>query len=257
MCPVSLVRRPLRIVLAIAVAALLPAIVSATTVVPGATYGVHLQLPNESLDSVAVGHYALGFLSSTVDGSPAVIGDASLPVGFRTLEFGTLESSITYGYAVVGPADGVLVPMFVTASLGTSASGPVDATSSASARFMLNNGAFDVFNVLREAGSGQCDCVNDFGATLSFEQRSGAVGRVHLQIDLTVYRSGEAHAFADPYIFIDPLFLSSHPGYAMIVSEGIGNAPAAPIPEPDVVSLMLLGLGFVTFKVSRRKTTGA
>ena len=63
-------------------------------------------------------------------------------------------------------------------------------------------------------------------------------------IDADVTGVGSADAFLDPFIFIDPVFLSNNPGYSVIVSEGIGNVlPAAPgVPEPATLALFASGL---------------
>jgi hypothetical protein len=51
---------------------------------------------------------------------------------------------------------------------------------------------------------------------------------------------GSAHAVADPHVFIDPSF--GLPGYSLILSNGVGNAPIPGVPEPDAWVMMLLGV---------------
>lgn len=60
------------------------------------------------------------------------------------------------------------------------------------------------------------------------------VGHIHLQIDLRACNGGVADALADaPYIFIDPDWLATHPGYSVMVSAGVGNT-APPLSAPTL-----------------------
>ena len=60
-------------------------------------------------------------------------------------------------------------------------------------------------------------------------------------------------ASADPVISIDPGFLASHPGYSIVLIEGIGNEPDAQAAVPEPGSMALLGLGLAGLGFARRK----
>jgi hypothetical protein len=67
---------------------------------------------------------------------------------------------------------------------------------------------------------------------------SDSIGTVTLTALTSTAEGGTADADADPFFSIDPVFLASHPGYSVIVSDGITNA----VPEP-------VGAQFVAFVV--------
>ena len=51
----------------------------------------------------------------------------------------------------------------------------------------------------------------------------------------------DGSAYADPYVYIDPVFASAHPEYSFIFSEGVGNTLAqAAAPEPTTFSAIAL-----------------
>jgi hypothetical protein len=152
-----------------------------------------------------------------------------------------------YAFTVTGPQDGVLVPMHVKAFLETDATGTGDAVN-ASARFTLVpslfGGQYVAYNILREASATGPNLNKGFTGTLPFDHVSGAIGTVHLNVHVTALDrngGGIATGTADPFIFIDPVWLSTHPGYSVSVSEGVGNidpdAPpdsTPPLIEPNV-----------------------
>lgn len=67
----------------------------------------------------------------------------------------------------------------------------------------------------------------------------------------TANYSGWTYAYADPYIYIEPEFLVTHPGYEVRVSPGILNAVT--VPEASTVWLSLLGLAFLAGQVRRSR----
>ena len=70
--------------------------------------------------------------------------------------------------------------------------------------------------------------------------------------------TGLASATFDPYFYVDASFPNSNQ-YSIIVSSGIGNAPAGSVPEPSTWALLLIGLaglGFATYRRTRRRRQG-
>jgi hypothetical protein len=61
------------------------------------------------------------------------------------------------------------------------------------------------------------------------------------------YPSSFAHAFADPIIRIDPVFLAAHPEYSLSFSPNL-----APVPEPDTAWLFGSGVLLLIAAVRRR-----
>jgi hypothetical protein len=75
------------------------------------------------------------------------------------------------------------------------------------------------------------------------------------QIELSSLFQSSASALADPYIQIDPSFLSTHPGFSVVVSDGITNSPrgggSSTVPEPATVWSLGSGL-LVLVRVARK-----
>lgn len=64
------------------------------------------------------------------------------------------------------------------------------------------------------------------------------------------YPTSHAYAYVDPYIQIDPDFLSAHPEYSLAFSANVTNAPAVPLPA----AVWLFGSGLLgLIGVARRK----
>jgi hypothetical protein len=167
---------------------------------------------------------------------------------------GSTSGLIGYYVVVTGGQNGDAVPVDVTGSLFTSASGAtagdvVDTSAGISISFFNgNNGASQsVFcgNVLRGE-----DCSNPtWSGTLSALAVVGYDNTIGIQATTLVSGSGTGYAFADPYVYIDPAFLATHPGYGLALN--VGNTASA-TPEPSTLLLTsgcLLGL----FVAARRK----
>jgi hypothetical protein len=85
----------------------------------------------------------------------------------------------------------------------------------------------------------------------TFEYEIYAVANTPVQAQLAAYLTeGGGHngaaggsVYIDPQFSIDPVWASTHPGYSIAVESGFGNG--APVPEPAVTALWLVGLGIV------------
>jgi hypothetical protein len=90
----------------------------------------------------------------------------------------------------------------------------------------------------------------------SYTQSLSLMSNTEFEIELTATANPlgtSANAVADPYIQIDPSFAAATPGFSVLVSQGISNAPVSSTPEPSTVSLILVSLGFgITHLIQRR-----
>ncbi len=59
---------------------------------------------------------------------------------------------------------------------------------------------------------------------------------------------GQATAFIDPIISIDPDWLSQHTGYSVVVDDGVGNGAIAAVPEPAAWWLLLSTLPMLAWR---------
>ena len=232
------------------VVALLPMAVSAQTVLKPAEYDILVATGSSANHFTAAGAYVLGGASVEVIGSPAAStfgrasGNPDVGAGF--------DASIHYFFTVTGPNPDVIIPLLATFALHASAVGTFATNSSAS--FQI---AFTADDFIEQVDA---DIVHptpaDIFATRAFGLEVGRIGQVFLGIDGGSF-GGFAEASADPYIFVDPAFLASHPGYSVEVSAGIGNAaPVSAVAEPQTYALTMLGLGLLASRrlaAKRRK----
>jgi hypothetical protein len=221
----------------------LPDVALAGPAFPGAGISISLTDQGGTISTTTLNSLSTGGLSGAVDNR-----SARATASLSSLGNASADASLRYFYEVDGPTAGINVPMFVSALLQDAASADIGASSHADAFFRLNNGLGVVFAPGVDA-DGAGPTTGTFGQTLSFNQISGVIGIVDLGVSLTVHSDGVglAHAsgLADPYIFIDPAFLATHPGYSVTVSEGVSNSPQAPEPAP--FALFLLGLGCLAY----------
>jgi hypothetical protein len=80
------------------------------------------------------------------------------------------------------------------------------------------------------------------------------------RVDLVAFGVAAGHEYgsarADPYFYIEPDFLSTHPGYSLTFSDGVVNAPIhAPttVPEASTWAMMIIGMGFAGGSLRARR----
>ena len=227
-------------------AALVPSLAGARTVLPPPEYGILVATGQAANLYTAPGNYVLGDASISVVAFPqaSLLGRAA---GIPEVGAG-FTGGINYSFVVDGPQPDVIVPLFATFALHASAIGPYAVNASASFQVSFTENDFIERVDSDTAHPGTAD---RFG-THPFAVVSGHIGKASRGIGGASF-SGLAEAYADPYIYIDPAFLSAHSGYTVSVSTGIGNAPpVSAVPEPEAYAMLLLGLGLLG-SVSRHR----
>lgn len=225
----------------------------AVTVVPGAaTYEISfLQSGLGSQIYRTAGSYAWdGVLTASGFGNPVPIvtatgassSNSSLPAYSINA-----TSRLFYEYALNGPVDNVVVPLFALIALHAAETGPVSAANFAAASV----------GIATSTGGGDAEFLNtdsvgyagpDLVTTLAFTQLSGSLGYVTLQASASAVGGGTAEAWADPLIYIDPEFLAANPGYTLTLSPGVVNA----VPAPATLGLLATGLAGIVLRSRRR-----
>jgi hypothetical protein len=220
------------------VVAFLPLAASAQAILPAPYYFGSISNGGADHEFLAPGTYALDEASVAVLGfpQPSLLGRAD---GHSDAS-ATFSGDISYSFTVDGPVSGVVVPLFAMYALHASAVGGV---TNALATFSITGTRNDFFEKLTADGAFSNPA--GINATRPVGLEPGRIGVISLGIGGLSF-GGLADAYVDPYIFVDPAFLASNPGYSVRVSAGIGNAPlVSTVPEPETYALMMLGLGLL------------
>jgi hypothetical protein len=148
------------------------------------------------------------------------------------------------------------VPLSIDYALAAHAGGPTSGDvddASADIRVSAANGNSNqiasVFcgNTIRGAS---CDA--PLSGTLHLTGWVGYINTIQLDVSATISGNGFADALADPHVYIDPAFLTDHPGYGLAFSPSVGNSLAG-VPEP--ASLFLVGCALLAGSLCLRRRT--
>lgn len=180
----------------------------------------------------------------TLDPIPHVLAIATTPRA-GVLGAGSSATALYY-FQVNGPTEGELVPLLMDIYLDTTST----LSSNAIARLLVSttSGTFEGFEVCSD---GTCEETN-MSETISVQVRTGSTRDsvtlyAQAQAFVTGFSDETATAIADPYFYIDPSFPNAHL-YSVIVSPGVGNEPASPVPEPATVCLIGAALGWLQWR---------
>lgn len=202
---------------------------------------------------------AQGATCSTQNGSGQIFASANVAEGGNSLQ-ATLTQNVNFGnnffnfdaravsdYTVTVSGPGgptIIVPIDIAASGSASASSASSADAGSASSIAVNSsglpGAFacagaDMTRVCNSSSFGGVFVYNTFVI--------GGVGSFTVDLTTDAFADslgGTASASLDPYIYIDPTFLASNPGYSLTFSDGVANTPpSSPVPEPS--TFLLLG----------------
>lgn len=197
---------------------------------------------------------------TTLDGTHQEVESLG-DVDFRGGGFAT----VNYDFGIVAPEDFDLllkVPVIVSAFLTsgvTSTDGDFLFRSFGAATLGISAGQTGGLGLA--VCSGDCaqrpgDGVSTLDGSWTIDLLADATYTVSLSatIGLDSLFQSSASALVDPFFQIDPAFLSTHPGYSIVVSDGVPNNPpegSSTVPEPSTV--WPLGFGMLALAGIARK----
>jgi hypothetical protein len=238
--------------------------------IPAAGVFARIEGPDGVQTYAATGVRSTSLASVDVESTPAIFISASL-TGQQYKNGGganinvsqSAEGQYLYYAQIAGGISGASVPIDVDAYLWSSVQ--------ADAGVMYSTTSIVLTSPLQQTVAVQLDCNaygGEFGpqynssrcsdiswrSTLSAPELAGTSFYISLSAGVsTTSALGWGTAFADPHVYIDPVFASAHPEYSIIFSEGAGNMEAA-APEPGTFCLLSLVFSFFAVAKSVRST---
>jgi hypothetical protein len=214
--------------------------------------------------------------TASVQISPGVLLSSTLVSAPVFASGGSAQGILKYDFAVTGPQN-LVVPIHMLANLHATAS--VDAPTVVIGGQVTNTVAFSFatlglfgssvnknWEACAKAGAGANPLACGLNPTdQAISDLFSITANQGVEVTESAYAggnsSGDATASADPIFFIDPDFLSTHPGYELVFSPGVGNlAPGGPgdgVPEPATWAMMLLGFAGLGAAMRTRRRTAA
>jgi len=181
----------------------------------------------------------------------AIRAEADYLGGFQSGN-GLADGLLTFSWAVVGGQPGDLVPIDIAILFSVGAWGP-QGLGYASAKSTTGPSG-TVASCASTDGSCGANHTQLVSNVMRVVARSGEVNTFQLRAKAVGVYGADSNggvAWSDPYFFVDPAFARAG-DYALLLSAGVGNAPAM-IPEPPVSAL--LGLGLTALALRRRNAS--
>lgn len=177
---------------------------------------------------------------------------------------GGAAAQTSYYFAIVPPAGfdlNVQVPVRIDALLTAGATGTegdfLDHTYG-SAGLLVSTG--NITDLGEYVCAGFCEGPSTINGSWTLDLYALAANEVTLSAAISLHSmlQSSASGLADPYIQIDPAFLASHPGFSIVLSDGIPNTPpggggGATVPEPATV--WPLGIGLLALAKAARRAS--
>lgn len=202
----------------------------------GGTFNYDVSL---SVSSFPASHsFACGTVSIVAAALPTVSASGS---GCTSV----LQAIFTYYVEIVGPTN-ILVPVNVASTALLSANGAAQAGYSLSVAGQLVGIDNCYFASLASCGAKT--------TTTAMSLMSNQVYAVGMMADVSNFLgAGTGNAVVDPMFFFDDLFALKN-DFAFEFSPGVGNGVVAnPVPEPETLALMLVGLAAGSAVLKRRR----
>jgi hypothetical protein len=203
---------------------------------------------------------ALSFTNGTAitSGTTSLGGPPSVSVASSVSGSGQAISQAyeEYWFRVDGPA-GVMVPIIIDANGGVTQS----LTTPNSAQLYLGTPSGTSLLASACLGTPAINCTSlGSKANFSIAAPITVTSNANYNLQMDVYAVAQINngtdvqsAFIDPFVSIDPTFLSNNPGFSLEFSQGILNEVSA-VPEPSTWAMVILGFFGVGFVAHRRNS---